>query len=305
MVKLNFDPGPSQEPITVERIDEMITWVPRRYRLTDFDRPLKAPGEFGDATDWNLMFPFRESFVPAFEEACRVDHIPFQPTKGPSWYTFLKPLAEDEIEEVKTWLGVISPRVAIRDCLALSFALDYDREGGDPDEPRTRIGALRERAKIYDMSRPTSDTFAAAGELAEECMKFLTNVDCYDLADVVVAMPPSKPGKQFDLSCHIAAGIAENWGRVDLTSAVRTVKERPPMKDALLEDKLEALEGTIEVDPEPFKDKVVLLVDDLYQSGVSMNYVAMLLLEAGAKKVYGLACEKTCSNDDNISRKGS
>ena len=77
------------------------------------------------------------------------------------------------------------------------------------------------------------------------------------------------------------------------------------MKDALLEDKLEALEGTIEVDPEPFKDKVVLLVDDLYQSGVSMNYVAMLLLEAGAKKVYGLACEKTCSNDDNISRKGS
>jgi hypothetical protein len=34
-----------------------------------------------------------------------------------------------------------------------------------------------------------------------------------------------------------------------------------------------------------------------------MNYVAMLLLEAGAKKVYGMACEKTCSNDDNVSRR--
>ena len=32
-----------------------------------------------------------------------------------------------------------------------------------------------------------------------------------------------------------------------------------------------------------------------------MNYVAMLLLEQGAKKVYGLACEKTCRNHDNIS----
>ena len=77
------------------------------------------------------------------------------------------------------------------------------------------------------------------------------------------------------------------------------------MKDAILEDKLGVLEGTIEVDPGPFEDKVVLLVDDLYQSGVSMNYVAMLLLEDGAKKVYGFACEKTCSNDDNISRRGS
>ena len=45
------------------------------------------------------------------------------------------------------------------------------------------------------------------------------------------------------------------------------------------------------------------LVDDLYQSGVSMNYVAILLLEAGARKVFGLACEKTCSNDDNVSRR--
>lgn len=52
-----------------------------------------------------------------------------------------------------------------------------------------------------------------------------------------------------------------------------------------------------------FGSEVVLLVDDLYQSGVSMNYVAMLLLEAGAKKVFGLSCEKTCSNDDNVSRR--
>ena len=49
-----------------------------------------------------------------------------------------------------------------------------------------------------------------------------------------------------------------------------------------------------------FKKHVVLLVDDLYQSGVSTNYVAMLMLEAGAKEVFGLACEKTCRNDDNV-----
>ncbi|HEV7516029.1 MAG TPA: hypothetical protein VGR07_06990 [Thermoanaerobaculia bacterium] len=44
------------------------------------------------------------------------------------------------------------------------------------------------------------------------------------------------------------------------------------------------------------------MVDDLYQSGISMNYVAMELLAGGARAVLGLACEKTCSNDDNVSR---
>jgi predicted amidophosphoribosyltransferase len=48
--------------------------------------------------------------------------------------------------------------------------------------------------------------------------------------------------------------------------------------------------------------RTVLLLDDLYQSGISMNYVAMELLAAGVKEVFGLACEKTCRNDDNLSR---
>jgi len=46
----------------------------------------------------------------------------------------------------------------------------------------------------------------------------------------------------------------------------------------------------------------VLLIDDLYQSGASSYHVAMLMLETGAKKVFGLACEKTCRNDDKSSQ---
>jgi predicted amidophosphoribosyltransferase len=56
----------------------------------------------------------------------------------------------------------------------------------------------------------------------------------------------------------------------------------------------------MELDDGVFTGKRVLLVDDLYQSGISMNYCALLLLRAGAKKVFGLACEKTCRNDDNV-----
>ena len=67
-----------------------------------------------------------------------------------------------------------------------------------------------------------------------------------------------------------------------------------------LGEKLDTLLGSIEVDADVFAKKHVLLIDDLYQSGISMNYCALLLLKAGASKIFGLACEKTCRNDDNV-----
>ncbi|MBI5185095.1 MAG: hypothetical protein HZA01_05135 [Nitrospinae bacterium] len=88
----------------------------------------------------------------------------------------------------------------------------------------------------------------------------------------------------------------------NLSHDVSTIRARAGLKDMKLENKLPTIEGTIMVDPEALKGQTVLLIEDLYQSGVSTNYVAMRMLEAGAEKVFGLACEKTCRNDDNIPR---
>jgi len=288
-------------PIHRERIVDMITWKPRRYRLADFDRPLKSPGEISqNSQDWNLSFPFAETFVPAFEMVCKVDHIGFRsfPT-GSRHYTFLKNVSDKKIEEIKNWFSIISQYVALRDCLGLSFALDYDKEDGDPNKPQTQIGSLRSRAKPYN-AEATLETFSAADELAQACLDFLQKVQCYKSVDTLVAMPPSKPNKKFDLPTYLAIKIAKKWGKTNLSNAVWTVRERLPIKNLALEDKLQALENTIQVAPDVFKGKTVLIVDDLYQSGISINYVALLLLEAGAENVVGLACEKTCRNDDNI-----
>ena len=288
-------------PINRERIVDMITWKPRRYRLADFDRPLKAPGEISqNSQDWNLSFPFAETFVPAFEMVCKVDHIDFRRSQtGSRHYTFLKNVSDKKIEEIKNWFSIISQYVALRDCLGLSFALDYDKEDGDPNKPQTQIGSLRSRAKPYN-AEATLETFSAADELAQACLDFLQKVQCYNSVDTIVAMPPSKPNKKFDLPTYLAIKIAKKWGKTNLSNAVWTVRKRLPIKNIALEDKLQALENTIQVDPDLFKGKTVLIVDDLYQSGISINYVALLLLEAGAENVVGLACEKTCRNDDNI-----
>ena len=47
------------------------------------------------------------------------------------------------------------------------------------------------------------------------------------------------------------------------------------------------------------RDKIVILVDDLYQSGVSMEKTAQFLKSCGAYKVYGVACVKAMRDSDN------
>lgn len=300
--KLNFDAADPlrQEPINRDRIDAMIRQRPRRFRLADFENSLKAPGEFSaKQTDWNLRFPFKETFVSSFKAMCSVNHIPFQSCHGPSVFTFLKDTTPEEIEEVRRWISVVSPFVAIRDCLAVSFALDYDRKGGDPKNAQTAVGALRSIAKPYDLA-PTVETLNAANKLAVKCNDFLEVMTCYGSATCVVAMRPSRPDKRFDLPRYLADDISKRRDVQNLTLKVRIVASRVALKDAPIDQKLSLLEDTLVIDNDAFAGRDVLLLDDLYQSGISMNYVAMLLIEAGATKVFGLACEKTCRNDDNV-----
>lgn len=284
-----------QDPITPARLQEMVTWRPRRYRLMDWNtlcRPVRPD------QDWSLRFPFHETFANLCDASCPVRHNPVMRDRYDDRRAFVYlQCADHELAAVERWLAALGPYVALRDGLALSFALDYEREDGSPEKAQTAIGALRARAKTYGRA-PTGDSHEAAAELAERCVAFLENVSAYREADAVVAMPPSDPGKVFDLPRYLAQHIARRWSRDDLSPAVRTPAKRPQIKNLRLDEKLATLEGTVQVDP-AVNGRSLLLVDDLYQSGTSMNYVAMLLQRAGARCILGLALEKTCRNDDN------
>jgi orotate phosphoribosyltransferase-like protein len=67
-----------------------------------------------------------------------------------------------------------------------------------------------------------------------------------------------------------------------------------------LEQKVEALVGSVSVDATKVADKTIVVVDDLYQSGLTINYIAEELRQVGAKEVFGLAAVKTLRNDDNL-----
>ncbi|MCK6592230.1 MAG: hypothetical protein HUU21_32570 [Polyangiaceae bacterium] len=66
-----------------------------------------------------------------------------------------------------------------------------------------------------------------------------------------------------------------------------------------LDKKLEILNGTVAVDEDAVEGKTIILIEDLYQSGSTINHVAMEVLHGGASAIFGLSCVKTCRNTDN------
>lgn len=276
--------------------------VSRRQLATEWPTIVHKPPS--ENHDWTLILPFPNTYQNAFAAMCETQAWPHVARNG-RLCLYLKGIEWEAgpPQEVHDWIAKVGKYVAMKDMLALSFALDYEREAGNPDRFQTAIGSLRAQAKPYGGQETTAGTTAAADGLVERCLAFLKEMTCYKSANCVVAMPPSNPTKKYNLPRYLAAQIASKLGLEDLSEHVRTVTARNSIKAVRLEEKLDMLLGTIKVDADVFSKKHVLLIDDLYQSGISMNYCALLLLEAGALKTFGLACEKTCRNDDNVSRR--
>lgn len=285
-----------QQGITEDTIRQMVGQAPRRWRLGDWTA-LIEPSK--PSTDWALRFPFPETFANICNISCPQRHNQVRVGTDGKPFTYLQGTAHlassaEEIGSVRAWLNRIGRFVGIRDCLALSFALDFERSNGDPDNPQTQLGALRARVKY-------AADYDAIEEIIPELVAFCETMPGYDRADLVVSVPPSLVSPAFDFPKKLATGVA-NERKLPYVAALRTVKDREKVADIRLAEKLDVFRGSVAVGcRDRFKGKNVIIIDDVYQSGVTMNYMGMKLLEAGARAIFGLAVEKTCRNDDNVS----
>jgi hypothetical protein len=288
--------------ITDERIRAMQTWRPRRIQLAA-EWPASIEGNSWPGTTLRLVMPFRETLEQAFRLMCGPHSARFHKDEVHPWVLELKgrDSGAERLAQARAWLDTAGQFVAIRDWLDLSFALDYDRDHGRLDAARTRIGALRFRAKPLD-DRPTPDVLEAANALTAACLEFLERMTCYHGADAIAAAPPARSDQPYDLPGYLARGIAQARGLKNLSPSIRTVRDRPDTKRRPLDAKLKNITGSVALDAAEFKGHSLILVDDIYQSGTSLNYLAKLLYDAGATAIYGLVCEKTSRDDDNILR---
>jgi predicted amidophosphoribosyltransferase len=98
--------------------------------------------------------------------------------------------------------------------------------------------------------------------------------------DLVVPVPPSKPRAVQPLF-----QIANEMGRilhlpVDTTS-VRKTKATPELKNVNHAERLALLVGAHAVDGSALAGQRILLFDDLYQSGATLNAIGRVLKEVG------------------------
>ncbi len=80
---------------------------------------------------------------------------------------------------------------------------------------------------------------------------------------------------------------------------------KPKMKELSIGQKIDkwteiyAQPDAVGIDPESVRDKTIVIVDDLYQSGITMWAYASFLKKLGARHVFGIVCVKSMKDSDN------
>ena len=272
-----------------EKLRRTIESDPRRSRpsLDDIQK---------DTVGWKISFKFSETLVGSF---CAVTGIvPSRVFLSPKRTPVVELKTKAEHQAAVRWIELLGPHVAIRDCLDASFALDFNKVDGYSKNLYTRAGVLVRRGKVYHgiASQPNFD---AAAELARRCCDFIGALDAYRTVDAVMAVLGSRRFRFFKLQREIARLVAEELKLVDLSTATKLTRHRKPAKQVAMPDKIDNIDASMRVDSTTIQNKKILLIDDLYQSGVTMNYQGLVLKQLGAAKVFGLACVKTCGDRDN------
>jgi predicted amidophosphoribosyltransferase len=112
-------------------------------------------------------------------------------------------------------------------------------------------------------------------------------------------VPSPVTGKVWDLPEEITKQVAKKSQKEDISSLVRFHKAKQSVKNIALCDKWPALEAAQVVISGNIKGREVILIDDKYQSGTTIQFVASKLFLAGASEVLGLCCVKTWRDTDN------
>jgi len=113
---------------------------------------------------------------------------------------------------------------------------------------------------------------------------------------ILVPVPPSRARAEQPVHL-IAERLSTTIGIPFHRNVVTRVKETPELKNVYAYDeRLRLLDGTHRVEASLVKGQKILLFDDLYRSGATMNAITAALYDEGAvADVYALALTRTRS----------
>ena len=180
------------------------------------------------------------------------------------------------------------------------FALDVhtidsqyigDDEYGHPQFETTRspIGELLYRFKYKADKSVAEDLWKAAADFVT-ARKWAPTI--------VVPVPPSRPGRHFQPVPALAQGTAKLLECEACDDCIAKVRETPELKDVYdYQERLEHLRGAYSVKTDKTRDHTILLLDDLYRSGATVEAVTTAFRSNGnIKRIFVLTITRTRSN---------
>ena len=207
------------------------------------------------------------------------------------------------------WPNILKPTCGAPSFLDVCIARDYTSDTNDLSH-WTQMGGLFHIAK-YQNNLTQSEKDACVLQLSNAVAEM---IDCtLGISDgltkaqfpgVLISPMPVEYEKRFEnfdykLCVNISGALGLplvtpviDWSRKKQVKGM-SLSDKCSYWDALISDRC------ISVDDVLVRNKIIILVDDLYQSGLSMEKMAEFLKSCGAYKVYGFACVKAMRDSDN------
>jgi predicted amidophosphoribosyltransferase len=212
-------------------------------------------------------------------------------------------LAEEDLENINEWREKYKHYVLLglnqhiddyfSDELDFCMALDFNYDPAA--EKRTIFGEAEYQLK-YQKSR---QHFQVLGHALVEAVADLPIPIDYQDNYCISCVPgsPTEASVQYSLASAVAKKLGVDFVDADLHCPKPglkgiTVAQKIPIWQNLYNEGCIQISGSVE-------DRLVVVIDDLYQSGATLWMYAKFLKEQGATHVIGLPCVKSLRDSDN------
>ena len=168
------------------------------------------------------------------------------------------------------------------------YALGQYSEPVGTHTEKTQVGRLLHRFKYqFDQN--------AGLILADLAAELINSRNLLKSSDFIVTIPPSFTSRPFDPVSFLAERISKRtgirWER-DVIKRTRITKLQKRILDKA--GKEENVISTFRLNNSPsISEKKILLLDDLYDSGATINQISPILRKARADKIFALVLAKT------------
>lgn len=155
------------------------------------------------------------------------------------------------------------------------------------DTTRSELGELLYRLKSKSDATVVSEIADAAAAFVKEWKPGV---------QIIVPVPPSSSRPLQPVS--VLGNALSQRLKIPLVDCVRKTRDAPQLKNVYdLDERLQLLDGLHAVDASATSGRKILLFDDLYRSGATMNSITTLLYDQGkASDVFVLTITRTRSN---------